>query len=271
MFWFLLFIIPLLVSILTKNFLMKIIDKPVCLKENYKKNMIPVCGGIIFAPALFVSVIIFNILGYNIRYQSIILPALTMISFVGFIDDVLGDRNVRGLKGHITMLFRSKPTTGSLKALSGFLIAFFISFNLARNNIMELAFDTLIIALFTNFLNLMDLRPGRCCKAFIAISLFFLGIAKGKLAFLVMLLIILIAYFPDDLQAKVMMGDTGSNVLGMSLGIASVVIFGFYGKVITLILLILIHLLTEKYSLTALIEKNRLLNYIDMLGRKGEK
>ncbi|WP_256201138.1 MraY family glycosyltransferase [Thermoanaerobacter thermocopriae] len=131
--------------------------------------------------------------------------------------------------------------------------------------------DTLIIALFTNFLNLVDLRPGRSGKTFLVISLIFLIIGKTQPYFLVLLTMILLVYLPEDLKAKVMMGDTGSNVLGMSLGISSILIFDLYGKLIILTLLILLHIFTEKYSLTALIEKNKVLNYLDMLGRKGER
>jgi UDP-N-acetylmuramyl pentapeptide phosphotransferase/UDP-N-acetylglucosamine-1-phosphate transferase len=264
-------LIPLIMTVITKKLFYSIINKPLCLKENYKKVMIPVCGGIVFVPALFVSIVILNLFGVRIEYQEIILLSLSLISFVGFIDDVLGDRSVRGLKGHITMLLKGKPTTGSLKALSGVLIAFFISFNVGKNNIEELIINTLIIALFTNFLNLVDLRPGRCGKIFLAISLIFLIIGKAYPYFLILLTLILLVYLPEDLKSNVMMGDTGSNVLGMSLGISSILIFDLYDKLIILALLILLHIFTEKYSLTALIEKNKVLNYLDMLGRKGER
>ncbi|WP_256201139.1 hypothetical protein [Thermoanaerobacter thermocopriae] len=58
--------------------------------------MIPVCGGIVFVPSLFVSIILLNLLGLKIDYQEVILLSLSLISFAGFIDDVLGDKNVRG-------------------------------------------------------------------------------------------------------------------------------------------------------------------------------
>lgn len=264
-------LVPLLFAVIVKKLFYSIINKPLCLKENYKKVMIPVCGGIIFVPALFASIILLNLLGVIIEYQEVILLSLSMISFVGFIDDILGDKTVRGLKGHITMLLKGKPTTGSLKALSGILIAFYVSFNVGGNNIEELIINTLIIALFTNFLNLVDLRPGRCGKTFLIISLTFLLIGRIHPTFLALLIMIILVYLPEDLKANVMMGDTGSNVLGMSLGISSILIFDLYGRLIILALLISLHLFTEKYSLTALIEKNRVLNYLDMLGRKGER
>ncbi|MFV9567583.1 UDP-N-acetylmuramyl pentapeptide phosphotransferase [Thermoanaerobacter mathranii] len=271
MFWTKILLTPLIMTVITKKLFYSIISKPLCLRENYKKMMIPVCGGIVFVPSLFVSIILLNLLGLKIDYQEVILLSLSLISFAGFIDDVLGDKNVRGLKGHITMFLKGKPTTGSLKALSGVLIAFFTSFNIGKNYIGELIIDTLIIALFTNFLNLVDLRPGRSGKTFLVISLIFLIIGKTQPYFLVLLTMILLVYLPEDLKAKVMMGDTGSNVLGMSLGISSILIFDLYGKLIILTLLILLHIFTEKYSLTALIEKNKVLNYLDMLGRKGER
>ena len=38
-------------------------------------------------------------------------------------------------------------------------------------------------------------------------------------------------------------------------------------KIGWLVFLVLIHILTEKYSLTKIIEKNKVLNFLDRLGR----
>ena len=64
-----------------------------------------------------------------------------------------------------------------------------------------------------------------------------------------------------------MMGDTGSNVLGISIGILMVMGYTFKVRVSWLVFLVLIHILTEKFSLTKIIEKNKVLNFIDKLGR----
>ena len=64
-----------------------------------------------------------------------------------------------------------------------------------------------------------------------------------------------------------MMGDTGSNVLGISIGILVAMGYGLGVRVGWLVFLIFIHLLTEKYSLTKIIEQNKFLNFIDKLGR----
>ena len=64
-----------------------------------------------------------------------------------------------------------------------------------------------------------------------------------------------------------MMGDTGSNVLGISIGMIMVFGYSFNVRVGWLVFLVLIHILTEKYSLTKIIENNKILNFIDKLGR----
>lgn len=268
MLYFLAFIIPMIITCSIKKYLLQILNRPICLRENYKKDLIPVCGGIIFIPTMILSVAILNVLGYKDNYVFLILLAVIIMSYIGLLDDLLGDRSVTGLKGHLKMLLHGKLTTGGLKAIMGFLIAFIVSFNLNNNGIIDITINTLIIALFTNFINLLDLRPGRAGKVFFILSIIFLIYGKGNPFYLLILLSIVIIYIPSDLKSSVMMGDTGSNVLGVSLGIASITIFGFNIRIIILSLLILMHFVTEKYSLTKIIEKNRVLNYIDMLGRK---
>lgn len=268
MLYFLAIIIPLIITYGIKKYLLQILNKPICLRENYKKDKIPVCGGIIFIPTMFLSVLILNILSYKDNYIFLYLIAVIIMSYVGLLDDLLGDRSVTGLKGHLKMLLHGKLTTGGLKAIMGFLVAFTVSLNINNNGFVDVIINTFIVALFTNFINLLDLRPGRAGKAFFILSIIFLIYGKGSPFFLIILLCIVIIYLPSDLKSSVMMGDTGSNVLGVSLGIASIMIFRFNIRIIVLALLILMHLMTEKYSLTEIIEKNRILNYIDMLGRK---
>ena len=76
-----------------------------------------------------------------------------------------------------------------------------------------------------------------------------------------------LAYFNTDLKARGMMGDTGSNVLGISIGVLMALGYGIKVRLAWLVFLILMHLITEKFSLTKIIEKNRVLKFIDNLGR----
>jgi UDP-GlcNAc:undecaprenyl-phosphate GlcNAc-1-phosphate transferase len=184
---------------------------------------------------------------------------------------MLGARDVLGFKGHFKSLLKGRLTTGALKAIVGLLVSFIISSSLT-SNLFETVINTLIIALFTNFFNLLDLRPGRAIKvyffAFLVIltDLIVTHKATAVLPF-IPLVGSIIGYMPHDLKARCMMGDAGSNVLGISVGFLVVLTFRWYIKIAVLAFLIGIHIFTEKYSLTDLIKNNRFLNYLDNLGR----
>lgn len=240
------------------------------LRPNYKKDMIPVSMGIVFLPMLIINAIILAYFTTNFKdmlHIFIFLFGLVSMFFAGILDDIIGNRDVSGLKGHFKSLLNGKLTTGGFKALFGGFIGLAISIAISKN-IYDIVINTLIIALSTNLMNLLDLRPGRAIKGYLVISivlLFTLGEYTRNL--LLLILPNVVAYFNQDLKAKAMMGDTGSNVLGISIGILFVMGYSLKVRLIWLAFLIFIHILTEKYSLTKIIENNKFLNFIDKLGR----
>ena len=240
------------------------------LRPNYKKDMIPVSMGIVFLPMLIINAIILAYFTTNFKdmlHIFIFLFGLVSMFFAGILDDIIGNRDVSGLKGHFKSLLNGKLTTGGFKALFGGFIGLVISIAISKN-IYDIVINTLIIALSTNLMNLFDLRPGRAIKGYLVISivlLFTLGEYTRNL--LLLILPNVVAYFNQDLKAKAMMGDTGSNVLGISIGILFVMGYSLKVRLIWLAFLIFIHILTEKYSLTKIIENNKFLNFIDKLGR----
>lgn len=240
------------------------------LRPNYKKDMIPVSMGIVFLPMLIINAIILAYFTTNFKdmlHIFIFLFGLVSMFFAGILDDIIGNRDVSGLKGHFKSLLNGKLTTGGFKALFGGFIGLVISIAISKN-IYDIVINTLIIALSTNLMNLLDLRPGRAIKGYLLISIVLLS-TLGEYTRNLLLLIFpnVIAYFNQDLKAKAMMGDTGSNVLGISIGILFVMGYPLKVRLIWLAFLIFIHILTEKYSLTKIIENNKFLNFIDKLGR----
>ena len=240
------------------------------LRPNYKKDMIPVSMGIVFLTMLIINAIILAYFTTNFKdmlHIFIFLFGLVSMFFAGILDDIIGNRDVSGLKGHFKSLLNGKLTTGGFKALFGGFIGLVISIAISKN-IYDIVINTLIIALSTNLMNLLDLRPGRAIKGYLLISIVLL-FTLGEYTRNLLLLIFpnVIAYFNQDLKAKAMMGDTGSNVLGISIGILFVMVYPLKVRLIWLAFLIFIHILTEKYSLTKIIENNKFLNFIDKLGR----
>lgn len=246
-------------------------------RPNYKGDPIPVAVGFIFLITTMVAITLSLVLMPDMLGKHSLLFALAVaaITFLGLVDDTLGSRAASGLKGHFKALLKGQLTTGALKALGGGLLAFLIT--LASHDSISfdwrfIAFimaDTLIIALSINSINLLDLRPGRACKGFLLLALILILISWENINIMPLVLLVgsVLNYISWDLKARTMMGDTGANALGITIGVAAVWVLNEPAKIIFLILLVAFHIFTEKYSLTKMIANNRLLNYLDQWGR----
>ncbi len=244
-------------------------------RPNYKGDLIPVGVGFIFLLTGLLGAVIALLCPLDLLGRKTILfvVGLAVITFLGLLDDTLGSRDASGLKGHFKALFNGKLTTGALKALGGGTLALFIALadysQLYRQAVPEIVIDTLIITLSINAVNLLDLRPGRAAKGFIVLALIITALSWGKAELLPLALILgaVMVYLPWDLKARTMMGDTGSNALGITVGMAAAWTLSRTAGLVYLAFLIAFHIFTEKYSLTKVIANNKILDYLDKLGR----
>ena len=258
-------------------FLLNMLLASGAVRKNYRGNDIPVSVGISFPVSLILVFLFYALIKrYDFSFH-IYLIGIISICFLGFIDDMLGQRDTLGFKGHFGALFKGKLTTGGFKALGGGIIAFFLALSLSGlepswKGWVDILLNTLIIALFTNMLNLLDLRPGRAIKGYLFFLLLIILMAVGRVNWLLItpLLGIILVYFPVDLKARAMMGDSGSNVLGLTLGYYSIVFLSLPYRAAVLLFLIAMHIYTEKFSLTKTIEQVPLLRAIDQAGRSRE-
>lgn len=268
-------------------------------KPNYRQEEIPSMFGIFFVLLMPLCCVIQLFWSYIFEFGAIADGALLLLmgfycmlfigfALIGMLDDLLGDNERKGFKGHFTAMFKEKKlTSGALKAIAGSFLALFfaIAANVFRLTFIGtsssffavyIAIDFLLLVLATNMMNLFDLRPGRAVKAFflffVIIMLFALfdRYEFWKLGLLMFLPIfaLLLFYFPLDLKAKVMLGDTGSNPLGATLGVMMILLLpNIWVKLFFLVLLIALHLLAERYSFTEFIANNKVLRIIDEWGR----
>ena len=265
-----LFCIGIAITLLSIPMISKMLENSGMIRENYRGDMIPVGLGLVFIPTLVINSIILiysNIVPEKIIMIYMLLFASIAMSFVGIIDDSLGNRGVTGLIGHFKALFKGSLTTGAFKALLGGFVGLTLAVTLSKS-IPNIIVATLVVALSTNMMNLFDLRPGRAIKAYvILVIIIFLASAKFNREVMMLIVPAVLAYFYFDLRALTMMGDAGSNVLGVSIGVFIVSSFDLPVQLVSLVLLVAIHVLTEKFSLTKIIENNKFLNYLDRLGR----
>lgn len=251
--------------------LFSFLGKGGALRENYRGEKIPTAGGLLFPLALLLlwvgAGLFFPASGVYSPSFTLFLLALTLVSLVSLVDDLLGLREPLGLKGHgLYFLTRKELSGGLLKVLGigGMALGVTPRFSLGTG---EILLNTFLLALSANALNLFDRRPGRALKVFGGGCLVLLALSGlSFFYFLSPLVGIALAYAPYDFRSRVMLGDTGANLLGFALGLGAVLVFPFGGRLLLLLLLISLHFYAEKYSLSALIERVAWLRYLDRLG-----
>lgn len=266
------FIIIIILSFLLTKFSLKLISKLLVetnlVAENYKGEKIPLGYGLIFS----LDLILILIFGSLISYYSIkevyylIILVLTM-AFLGLLDDTLGDKENQGFNGHFkALLFKGKLTTGAIKAVFSLFLIFFINFYWT-DSLIQIVINSIVTLLMTNFINLLDLRPGRALKMTLVFLVFLLLFNLNSYSLFVPIMIVVIIALKFDLAAKGMMGDVGANVLGVILGGLMVLFFSLGYKLIFILVLVVIHIYAEMYSISDLIKDNKILSYLDQLGR----
>jgi UDP-N-acetylmuramyl pentapeptide phosphotransferase/UDP-N-acetylglucosamine-1-phosphate transferase len=134
----------------------------------------------------------------------------------------------------------------------------------------RLVADALLIALAANLANLLDRAPGRTIKWSLAAYIPFAVVAgTGEVAMAVAPVMgAALGVFGDDLRERVMLGDTGANVLGAVLGLGVVLDVGRGSRNAILVALIVLNVAAELVSFSAVIERLAPLRAFDGLGRR---
>lgn len=227
---------------------------------------------------------------------------------LGLVDDLFGTGGDKGFRGHVSALASGRLTTGGLKALGIGAISAVYAWHIAQGRsaassgwmetVGTWVLATLVIALSANFVNLMDLRPGRALKTYsmlavIAAPLFVVdasrafgvyasslaevGVAPWSssdtlLASLLMVLVLLgpvAAVWRFDLGERGMLGDAGSNAMGAIVGYLLASSLPLEWLAVAAATLLFLNVLSERVSFTAVIERVPPLRALDAVGRSA--
>ncbi len=202
--------------------------------------------------------------------------AVLFTALGGFLDDLAGAGEPKGLRGHLRALRRGRLTAGLLKAcaclLAGLSAAPALNGPPGPGGAAEWFVDAVLIALCANTFNALDLRPGRAAKAFAAMALALPALPGGGAPYQLLLLApmagAVAGYLPFDLGRRGMLGDTGANPLGTVIGVALAHRLEPVAGAAAVALLLAFHLLLERVSLSRVIDANPLLRQVDLWGRR---
>ncbi len=250
--------------------LVRFLPKPF-LRSNFQGRTIPTALGIAYVLAAEVYYL-FQWLAPNsahCRSASLCLLVSTGFGVLGLIDDLLGDRSAGGFRGHFQQLLREgKATTGVIKAIGGGVLSLIAAWLLHGTAWLPMLMTALVIALSANALNLLDTRPGRCLAGFFAGAIVLTAVLvidghlRGGVLFIVPLVVAALLFVPDS-RGWAMLGDTGANSLGATLGLAAALLLPMPYLIADLVFLIGFHVWTENHSLSRMIEDKPLLRRLD--------
>ena len=180
----------------------------------------------------------------------------------------------KGFAGHIGALKQGKVTSGLVKlgAISGGALASSLLLGSGAQSKLgrsaDIAINAALIAAMANFINLLDLRPGRALKI-VALGGIGHGPNKPSRVTTGALTGGALAALPDDLAGKTMLGDLGANALGAQLGVALAASPFPAARVGILAVVTALTALSEKVSFSEIIDSTPVLAQFDAFGRRA--
>ena len=231
-------------------------------RANYRGRQLPFPFGFAIVAAAVIALVPLALLDevagvdvYPNALEAVAIYAFGM-AFLGLVDDMLTGES-RGWRGHGAALMSGSFPTGALKAIGALGLALLALSGQGLDDESYIV-GALLIVLCTNHFNLLDLRPGRSWKGFLALG------AGVTLATLDLEPIAAVGLFAGaivtigvyDVRERAMLGDTGANLIG-----------GVAGLWLVLAVILLITAYGEFRSISAFIERTPGLRQLDALGR----
>ena len=233
--------------------------------------------------------------GLSPRLRAALAVAGSGAAAFGGYDDLAGDGDRRGFRGHLGALAQGEVTTGAVK-LGGIGGTGLMAAALLGGAPADVVINAGLVAGGANLLNLFDLRPGRAIKVALASGTLLAvaapagrtaaarqaagageaagtrqrdaGTRQGAGQAVAAPLGAALALLGEDLGERAMLGDAGANALGALLGVAAAAGLSRPARVALLAGIAGLTAASEKVSFTAVIERTPALRWLDMLGRR---
>lgn len=289
--WFVLssFIVGYVASWVMYHAIRNIFSNPILMRTNLNNRQVATAGGLVFLIALIPIWLVVALLRhgeprpFSSDYVTSVLlgsAVIGLFGLLGLIDDLLATGSERGFLGHLGSLARGHLSTGSIKLLGGGVGALALVALTTNSSWGRIVLGGAAVALGANLANLFDRAPARVTK--VATVLFLLAgvsslmlerasLAEPKAAWGAGAIVLGMAWglFRPELREAVMLGDTGANPVGASLGLIGALVASTPALVVLCLVLVALNLLSERVSFSSVIAKNRLLRWVDSLGRAG--
>jgi UDP-GlcNAc:undecaprenyl-phosphate/decaprenyl-phosphate GlcNAc-1-phosphate transferase len=275
-------IVALAVGLVTVRFLRivsgEILSSPTLERQNYRGHTLPTAGGLFIVLTVLVIDAGRSVLGALgvgpesglTEARSAVLFAVFGFGLLGLIDDLAAVGEDRGFNGHLRALREGRVTTGMLKLVGGAAVAVVLVATPGFKSGRTLIVDALLIALAANLGNLLDRAPGRTIK-FGLVAYVPIAIAVGSAPIGIAIAPVMgaaLGLLGDDLHERLMLGDTGANVIGAVLGLAVVLGSRDSIRLGVMLALLALNVAAELVSFSRVIDAVPFLRWFDRLGSR---
>jgi UDP-GlcNAc:undecaprenyl-phosphate/decaprenyl-phosphate GlcNAc-1-phosphate transferase len=236
---------------------------------NHRGRRVPAVLGVALVAGMAAGWVVLLTVGLPRRPGIEILGAVGLVATAGILDDVAG-HHARGFRGHFGSLARGQMTTGILKLVVGLAVAVVLAVR-AGGDPVRIVASAVLIVVSINLWNAMDVAPGRALKAGVLVLAAVLVAAApdGPAGALAAVAIgAALTVLPFDLAERGMLGDAGSNPLGLLAGLALVLALPTWAVVVAAWIGLVAQVAAETVTLSRLIEAVPPLRWLDRAGRR---
>jgi hypothetical protein len=240
--------------------------------RNYAGRAVPAVLGPAFVAAVAVGTVAVAVLpsGLDLGRTGIgALVAMAVVGAAGLADDLAG-AGPRGLRAHVASLLRGRPTTGILKLAAGVGAGVGLAVLLGGGAARIVAVAVLLAAC-ANVWNALDVVPGRAIKWGTVALVLLLPATWTDPAGLVVGAALggAVGLLPFDLVERGMLGDAGSNPLGLAVGFGLAAGLPTPAVVVAAGVALVLQGVAETVTISRLVEAVPALRWLDSLGRRG--
>jgi UDP-N-acetylmuramyl pentapeptide phosphotransferase/UDP-N-acetylglucosamine-1-phosphate transferase len=251
---------------------------PVFARENFRGRAVPTAVGVLVAlvvlgtDAVVALVVAAGAEPDGAAVEGLRLATFTALGFglLGLLDDLGGSGPGGGFAGHLRSLAAGRLTTGAIKLFGGAAVAVVVVATREPGSLGRVLADAALVALAANLGNLFDRAPGRTIKlALVAFVVLVVAVgARPELAGVALAVGAGAGLLTADLGERLMLGDTGANVLGAVLGLGVVLTCSPGIRTAVLVVVALLNLASERVSFSRVIAAAPPLRAADRWGRR---
>jgi UDP-GlcNAc:undecaprenyl-phosphate GlcNAc-1-phosphate transferase len=235
---------------------------------NHRGRRVPAVLGVALVGGVAAGWVALLALDHPRRLGVAVLGGIGLVAVAGLLDDLAG-HPARGFRGHLGSLARGQATTGFLKLVVGLAVAITLAVK-AGGGVVRITAAAILIVVSINLWNAMDVVPGRALKlglvVFGAVLLF--GLDGPGSALAAVGIGAAVGILPFDLGERGMLGDAGSNPLGLLAGLTLAVTVPTWTVVVAAGVALAAQVASETVTLSRLIEAVPPLRWFDRAGRR---